>query len=85
MNDNNSNMSLSIKRICKLDSSIKQLKNPLNGEFVYCEPLKGLTETPCELLSINSSNQSKKKVNENLDIELLFPTQLRSYYASAEF
>ena len=33
----------------------------------------------------SNKNVLKKKLIEGIDIELLFPTQLKSYYASAEF
>lgn len=39
-----------------------------------------------EMSSLDKTMEAaKKRIFEDIDIEMLFPTQLKSYYASAEF
>jgi predicted nucleic acid-binding Zn ribbon protein len=61
----------------------KHFKQNSNSEVKLNEA--SLEESQHKEISIKDSQVLDKKEGEMIDTEVLFPTQLRSYYASAEF
>jgi len=67
-----------------IQSDIKELKTTRNlNDEDYIPNKKEYVEEMEEL--DKRMEAARKKIFDDIDIEMLFPTQLKSYYASAEF